>query len=164
MAWSMRGKCSSTCSQTTTSKASDGRLGIARHQVVHDVGSIALGPVERLPFDVGGGNLDVVEIRPRLEVPQQNPRGAADVDNFELAPLSGGLAGPGVDVVRQRVVAGLAQAVKFTPTRIDPEGVAGFGEIEPTGGADLNARHFRFSTSRRRQGSSENLRRKCGGE
>ena len=89
-------------------------------------------------------------MRPRFEMAKQNARGASDVDHLELAALGRGLGGPGVDIVPERVVARLAQAVIFGPSRIDAIGVVGFGKFDGQGKPDLGMRHAVVPAARER--------------
>ena len=78
-------------------------------------------------------------MRSRFDMPKQDAGGAADVDHPQLSPLPRRFGGPRVDVLRERVIARLAQAVIFLPARIYAIGVFRFGD-EIRGQLDLGAR------------------------
>ncbi len=123
-----------------------GRPGIAGHQIVDPIGRIALGSIEVIFLHVGRFDLDVVAMRSRFEMPKQYAGGAADVDHLQLPPLPRRFGGPRVDVVRERVIARLAQAVIFLPARIYSKGVFRFGD-EIRGQLDLEGARRSFPTN-----------------
>jgi len=96
-------------------------LRIAGHQVAEDNLAIEFRPVEAAFHQIGGGNQQIVEVRPEFEMPHADPGTARDVEHGEFP--SGGLgdAGPVVDILSERIVARLAQAIEVAARRIDAE-------------------------------------------
>src|SRR5579875_1627590 len=97
--------------------------GVAGGQIALIKAAIGLLPVDEPVRQFGGGHRHRREMRPHLEIAQQDAPPAADVEDRQCAACGRGGGGPRVDIGGQSLVARLPQAVEMRARGIDAEGL-----------------------------------------
>src|SRR5580704_18263962 len=101
-----------------------GQFGVACCQIADKEASVELLVNFVSPVDVSAVDVDGAKMRPSPQMKRRGPSAGADVENGKPAPLPRRGAGEGVNVMGERIIARLAEAVALRTPGIDAKGEA----------------------------------------